>query len=131
MTGADLKALRNAFAAAAQRVYDSWDPVQGWCGNEEIGGGGICHLIANEMADVASEVGFDVATVNAQVGENHVWFVAKADDGVWMVDVPWYAYERGGGYSWTKIPDVTITGGDVLIHRISSDPADFDDFWEG
>jgi hypothetical protein len=127
VTGADLKRLRGEFAAAAQKVYDSWDEGD----LDTYAGGGICHLIADACVEVAYAFGFtDATTMQATVGENHTWAVVKADDGVWHVDVPWYAYERGGGYRWSKIPGVVFTGSDVSIYRSSHDPDDFEQYAE-
>ncbi len=117
--------LRARLAAAAQKVYDDWDENE-----DEYAGGGICHLIADAMVDVLSAAGIEAQSVSAAVGEVHVFVVAKADDGVFSIDIPPGTYETGGGYTWKKIPGVTIDARDVLVDRLSADPDDFDQFTE-
>jgi hypothetical protein len=127
MLGADLKKARPLFAAAAQKVYDAWDEED----VDTYGGGGICHLIADAIVGVAYELGVsEGTTVSAQIGEVHVWAVVQVADGVYSIDIPWYVYERGGGYSWTKEQDVTFSEDDVRIVRESSNPYDFKDYRE-
>ena len=36
----------------------------------------------------------------------------------YIVDIPYGYYERGGGYSWTKIPDVVFQPDFVVIERL-------------
>jgi hypothetical protein len=98
-----LKSLRAKLAAVAQDEYDKWDEDE-----DVYAGGGICHLIADRMADVLIAHHFDVGIVSAQIGEQHVWCVAKTDDGVVSVDIPPSTYERGGGYSWHKLQGVGL-----------------------
>jgi hypothetical protein len=54
----------------------------------------------------------------------------QTEDGIYSVDISPYAYERGGGYTWKKIPDVKFTPDDVEIDMISPDPDDFSEFNE-
>jgi hypothetical protein len=80
--------------------------------------------------------------VTAHVGENHVWAVAKIgnvndegdpdrpDAGVWCIDIPPSVYEEGGGYNWTKTPDVTFDTSDIIVTHESFDPADFERYME-
>lgn len=129
MRAASLKTLRPQIAAAAQRVYNDWaQDEEGF--DEELGEGGICHLIADEVAGLLSQEGFDAATVSAQVGDQHVWVVVKTDSGVYLVDIPPSVYETGGGYRWRKRPGVEFAVDDVVIERESSDPDDFERFLE-
>jgi hypothetical protein len=37
----------------------------------------------------------------------------------------------GGGWNWTKLPNITITADDVMIDRITANPDDFADYVEG
>jgi len=129
MRASSLKQLRPQIAVAAQRVYDEWTQDEEGL-DEELGAGGICHLIADDVVGLLSREGFDAATVSAQVGEQHVWVVAKTDDGVYLVDIPPGVYESGGGYTWRKKPGVEFSGDDVVIERESSDPDDFERFLE-
>lgn len=111
-------------ASIAQKVYDDWDESN----TDEYAGGGICHLIADEIASYLISKHIEAATVSAQIGEQHVWVVAKLKDGVYSVDIPPSVYETGGGYSWQKIPDVTITKHDVIIDKIDANPNHFDQY---
>jgi hypothetical protein len=125
----------------AQQTYDDWkQDEEGF--DEELGEGGICHLIADEVCGVLAAHGIDCGPVSAQVGEQHVWAVAKigtvdeegdtdrADAGVWSIDIPPRVYESGGGYSWRKKPGVVFGVDDVVVDRESPDPSDFERYME-
>jgi hypothetical protein len=121
-----LEDLRADFAVAAQRAYDAWDvssdPEDGdW----QVGFGGICHLVADELASVAMRVGFEATTVSAQVGDQHVWAVVQTPDGVYEVDIPPHVYETGSGYQWKKIPGIRFGADHVVINRLDPDPTAF------
>jgi hypothetical protein len=119
-----LLAAKPDLAKVAQEEYDQWDESN----VDEYAEGGICHLIADRMADVLNGRGIEASTVSAQIGKQHVWVVARTSDGVYTVDIPPGVYETGGGYHWKKIPDVTFEAGDVVIDRLSRDPGDFDQY---
>lgn len=121
-----LKHLRGQLAEAAQVVYDEWDEE-----DEDLAGGGVCDLIADEMVRVLDEHDIDAVTFQASVGENHIFTVAATDDGVFSIDIPPHVYEVGAGYQWTKIPGVVFDEDDVVIGRLSNDPDDFVDFCDG
>jgi hypothetical protein len=109
-----LKALRKNFAARAQEVYDNWEPGE----FDEYAGGGICQDIADVISDEAIKYGYETTTLSAQVGEQHVWAVVKTDDGIFEVDIPYSIYERGGGYTWHKLPNVQFREGDVYVNLL-------------
>lgn len=113
-------------AAVAQKVYDEWDESN----VDEYAGGGICHLIAEDVANYLNSIGVEATTVSAEIGDQHVWAVAKLSDGVYNVDISPSVYETGGGYSWEKIPDVKFEAGDIIIERIDPDPDKFDEYIE-
>lgn len=121
-----LKALVPKFVLVAQKVYDGWIQDE----NDELNGGGICQNIADEISGVCNMNGIDATTVSAQVGEQHVWCVAKVREGIFEIDIPPSVYETGGGYTWKKIPDVKFDANDIYINRLSSDPNDFDEYTE-
>lgn len=109
-----------------QDRYDQWQQdAEGY--DEEVGSGGVCHLFAEIIAEVLNDAGFPTSTVSSS-HEVHVYCVSQASDGVWEVDIPYCIYEKGGGYNWTKIPDVTFEPDDIVINRLSSDPADFEEY---
>jgi hypothetical protein len=112
LLGAHLDALRPALAVAAQGVYDTWDPDDDW-----HGGGGICDGVADAMAEVLA--GALPAHVRIEAGghegDDHAWLVVYDDAAAFTVDIPPEVYERGAGYSWTKIPGVMICAGHVVV----------------
>lgn len=116
--------IRARLAAAAQQVYNDWEQDD----DDELNGGGICDLVAGAMAEVLEQSGCSTGLVSAQVGEQHVFVVARTADGVYEVDIPYYLYERGGGYQWTKLPGVSFEESDIVIRRLSNDPRDFADY---
>lgn len=123
---ADLLRLKNDFAKAAQKIYDEWDEAK----IEELNEGGICQDIADAIADVLNHHGIETGTVSQSIGDQHVYAIAKVEEGVFEIDISPHTYERGGGYHWTKIPDVTFDAGDIRISLIDDDPAKFDELLE-
>jgi len=129
ISGKDLKEnMTGDLAAVAQKVYDEWQVDPNQPENDDLCGGGICHLIADEMVGHLSDKGIEATTVSSQIGEQHVWVVAKLADGVYSIDIPPGTYETGGGYSWQKIPDVTIDKRDVVVDLVSPNPEKFTEF---
>jgi len=119
----------NALAKAAQKVYDDWEQdEEGY--SEEYGTGGICQDIASEIADKLNDKGIDCTTVSAQMGEQHVWIVGKFKEGIYEIDIYPQTYERGGGYTWKKVPKVKFSRSDLIVDMLSPDPKDFDDYCE-
>lgn len=119
--------LKNDLIKAAQKEYDEWEQnEEGYC--DYLGYGGICQDIAEAMANVLSENGIECSTVSQQIGEQHVYVIAKTEDGVYEVDISPYTYESGGGYCWKKIPNVVFDQSDIIINRLSPDPEDFEQY---
>lgn len=111
-----------------QAEYDQWQQDEtGY--DEEVGSGGICHLLAELIAEVLNDAGFPTWTVSA-THEQHVYCVSQASDGVWEVDIPYCIYETGGGFTWTKIPDVKFEPDDIVINRLSPFPGDIGEYVE-
>ena len=125
-TLASLKVLIPQMIQAAQKVYDEWDQDNEGL-NPELGAGGICQDIAEEMAGVLSMAGIDSATVSASVGDQHVWVFARFSDGVYSIDIPPGTYESGSGYVWRKKKDVRLKPSDLYIDHVSSNPDDFEE----
>ncbi len=110
---AKLESLRAQLATAAQGVYDEWE--QDADGESEMyGTGGICDDVANALGDVLTRAGLDWVSAGSE-GADHAWIVAYDDAHAYDVDIPPWVYERGGGYRWKKILDVTIAPDDVLV----------------
>lgn len=116
---AKVETLVPQLLAAAQREYDAWDQSDTEFGDPDLGFGGICQNIAEEMAGVFNENGIESFTIdNGGVGEQHVWTVIRVQEGVYEIDIPPHLYERGGGYNWTKIPNVRFTEDFIHISKL-------------
>jgi len=120
-TLAMLKQLRPEMVQVAQHAYDAWDEEE----RDTYAGGGICHIIADAILDVLYQHNI-TATTQSSSHEQHVYVVAQVEEGVYMVDIHHSIYERGGGFSWTKVPDVVFEPDDITFYRISGDPDEFD-----
>jgi hypothetical protein len=126
--GRALLDLRPALAAAAQEAYDQWDPDDQFC---DVGGGGICDQVAEALGTVIGRALGDVEILEGgQPGDDHAWIVVLAENRSegYEVDIPPGVYERGSGYRWTKIPDVTLTGEDVIVAPVNVDDFGDEDF---
>ena len=116
-----LISLKPLMAEAAQKEYDEWEQDKEGL-DEMLGGGGICDQIANRISDViVSNTDFDIAMGGAE-GEDHAWVLVKTPEGIYEIDIHPGIYESGGGYSWTKIPDVEITKDDIYIGFLGDNP---------
>ena len=103
----------------AQKIYDNWDEDD----IDTYVGGGICHIIADEIAYFLRSKDIDVYVVSSNF-EQHVYCILQVKEGVYSLDIPPYLYERGGGYSWSKIPDVVFDESFIMIELLSPDPKD-------
>ena len=118
--------LKSELALSAQKVYDRWEQnEEGYC--DSWGYGGICGDIADAMCDVLFKYDIECTTVSSS-HEVHVYVVAKTDDGIYYIDIPYREYETGGGYCWKKIPNVEFDENCVVVDRISSDPDEFENY---
>lgn len=111
-----LEKLKPELLKAAQRVYDAWElDEDGY--DLEVGSGGICHLIADEICSVLYEHDVDCMTQSLDMGDVHVWTIAydeETEDAL-IVDIPPRVYETGGGYTWEKIPGVVFDTNDMYF----------------
>lgn len=122
--------LKPAIAAAAQSVYDAWDQDADGI-DEHYGAGGICDDIASEIAGVLQEhLGIDAMTQHIEI-DCHTLVVAAFSDGVFNIDIPPGVYETGTGYVWAKRPDIQFAVTDIVVYRLSPDPADIPQFVDG
>ena len=117
------KQLLPRFLKAAQADYDAWDETN----TDVYAGGGICHIIADSICGVLIEYGIDCSPVSCNY-EQHVFVAAKFAEGVYTIDIPYWIYEQGGGFSWKKLPDVEFEPRDVVFYKTSSDPEDFEQY---
>lgn len=109
--------------AAAQAQYDRWDEGD----VDTYAGGGICHLIADDICSVLWDIGIECTTQSCSY-EQHVYVVAKFQEGIYQVDIPYHVYERGAGFSWTKLPDIKFEPRDVVFYKISGDPEEWSNY---
>lgn len=122
------KNVMDKLVAVAQRQYDAWEQNdEGY--DEEMGYGGICHLIADDLAGILSEHGIDCSTVSSS-WEQHVYLVGKFKEGVYMIDIPYHVYESGGGFTWKKKKDVKFDDSHVVISRLDANPRNYPKYVE-
>lgn len=122
----EVEALKPKLAAVAQEVYDAWQISDD--GYDELNGGGICHLIADELVSVLSEHNIDRCQTVSSTHEQHVYVVGQFREGVYLIDVPYRYYETGGGYSWKKIPDVKFDESFINIEPLNYNPRKFSQY---
>jgi len=120
---------KKKLADIAQLIYNKWDASDETYGDFEVGFGGICHLIAEKIVDYLYSVGIPASTVSSNA-EVHVYAVAQAKEGVFVIDIPPYSYETGGGYSWKKIPDIIFDEDYITISKIDSNPKAFEQYYD-
>ncbi len=117
-----IASLKPEICVVAQEVYDEWDEDE-----DEYFGGGICHLIADAIADYLQGRDIDATTLSSQIGDVHVFAIAYDENTreACEIDISPHIYESGAGYSWAKIEGVTFEPDHVWVG-----PIDFeDDLW--
>lgn len=112
-----LKALRVDIASAAQAVYDQWEQDEDGV-DEEFGGGGICDEISREIGSILAGAGISFIE-GGQDGDDHAFLYAFDNLEAYEVDIPPQIYERGSGYSWTKVTGVLFDKDDVQITPVN------------
>jgi len=117
-----LFALRPQMVHEAQEIYNSWEQ-DGEGLDFEYGAGGICDQVSQAISGVIAQhiPGVEV-TEGGQDGDDHSWVIAYNAAEAYHVDIPPGVYERGGGYSWKKIPGVILQPNHIEIF-----PADIGD----
>jgi len=111
---------------AAQKQYNEWNQNADGV-DEELGTGGICHLIADELASIISDNGVECSTVSSS-HEQHVYLVCQFREGVYEIDIPYGVYETGGGYNWKKLPNVIFDKSHVVVNKLDNDPNEFNNY---
>jgi hypothetical protein len=107
-----LSDLRPDIAEMAQSIYDNWDQEGNEYGNN--GNNRICDTVSTGIGDILAENDIDM-TESGHEGDDHSCIVAYDDQSAYIVGVPYYLYESGAGYSWTKLDNVQLTPDDVEI----------------
>lgn len=116
-------------AKASQRIYDKWDASADDDGDPEVGFGGICHLIAEDVAHlIAKHVKSSTPVTVTSNYEQHVYVVVRMPDGVYKVDIPYDLYETGSMFTWKKIQGVVFNKDFVTVEQLSAKPSDMRNF---
>ena len=117
----EIDPIKDELAAAAQNEYDNW--IQDEHGyNDELGSGGICHLIADELIDVLYKHNIHRCQTVSSCHEQHVYVVGQFREGIYLIDVPYQYYETGGGFTWKKRPNIKFDADYIHVHRLDSNP---------
>lgn len=125
----DLNKLMPNIVMAAQKIYDEWQQDEE--GNdEEYGVGGICHEIADAIANVLSQHNIEASSVSQTIGEVHVYVIAKFREGVYSIDIPPNTYEIGSAYTWKKRPNIKFNQNYVVVDLIDKNPERFEEYTE-
>ena len=111
----DVEPLLPEIVRVAQDEYDKWDESD----IDVYAGGGICHLIADRIADVLNENDIDAYTVSDD--DQHVLCIVRVIEGIGMVDIHHSWYETGAAFTWTKIPGVIFDPSNVTVEILDSD----------
>jgi hypothetical protein len=119
------KILMPQILSKVQKIYDDWDESD----RDTYAGGGICHLLSDAICNILNDNDIDSTPVSCTM-EQHVYVVAKFREGIYEVDIPYHVYEIGGGYSWSKIPDVKFEPSDVRFQKLSGDPNQWENYIE-
>ena len=119
--------VKDEMVKVAQERYDAWKQNHNGQ-NDELGSGGICHLIADDLIGVLYRHKIENVQSVCSNYEQHVYVVGQFKEGIYEIDIPYDVYETGGGYTWKKIPDVQFSRNDIVISRLSSDPSEYNNY---
>jgi hypothetical protein len=119
--------VKDEMVKVAQKQYDAWKQDHNGQ-NDELGSGGICHLIADDLINVLYRHKIENVQSVCSNYEQHVYVVGQFKEGIYEIDIPYDVYETGGGYTWKKIPDVKFSRNDIVISRLSSDPSEYSNY---
>lgn len=121
------ESIKDEMVRVAQEQYDGWQQDEHGV-NIELGRGGICHLIADDLLNVLYKNKIENVQSVCSNYEQHVYIVGQFKEGIYEIDIPYYIYETGGGFTWKKKPDVKFSREDIVISRLSSDPSEFNNY---
>lgn len=117
--------VKREIAIAAQKIYDDWDQEGE---HDELNGGGICHIIADGIIEVLYNHKIDDCQTVSSNFEQHVYVVGRFKEGIYSIDIPYSIYEKGGGFTWKKIPGVIFSEHDIQIYHLDSDSNNLDQY---
>ena len=120
-----VRKLRPQIIQKIQQVYNNWDEED----VDTYAGGGICHFFADEISEVLDNAGYEVSGYQDSEVQ-HVATLVLTREGVYLVDIPYCIYEKGGGYSWSKIHDVEFGVDDITFFRVDADPGSWENYGE-
>lgn len=113
-----LMTLRPQMAFAAQKVYNNWEQDEDGM-DPDLGGGGICDEVARAISDViAHNIQNAEFADGGQEGDDHAYMIVYNQQEAYGVDIPCHIYEKGGGYSWQKLPGVHFSPTDIAIWEV-------------
>jgi len=123
-----IKKLIPELVERAQKIYNDWQQDEN--GEDvEYGVGGICDIIAENFVDILSDrLEIPAITIQQNSGENHIYVIFAAKEGVFSLDINPHYYESGGGYNWKKLPNVKFIEGDISIEKLEDDPKQFKNY---
>lgn len=121
----EAQALTASLVNAAQAEYDKWDESD----VDTYAGGGICHLIADELVRILDTAGVEASSVSS-THEQHVFAACKLAEGVFALDIPCYIYERGAAFTWTKVAGVKFDSSCLVWYRVDADPDGYEAYLE-
>ena len=122
-----LMALRNDLALSAQRVYNEWEQDED--GYDEVyGAGGICDDIADAMCDIINnKTDYDCFHLyNEHDCHTSIYVYDTTIKHIYNVDIPPYVYEKGTGYNWKKINNVSFN-----LNHINIDEVEWEIYLDG
>lgn len=114
--------LRSDLVLSAQKVYNDWEQdEEGY--DEVYGSGGICDDIAEAMCEVINnKTNYGCFHLyNEYDCHTSIYVYDNSTKQIYNVDIPPYVYEKGTGYNWKKINDVSFN-----INHISIDEVEWD-----
>ena len=118
----DILNIRSKLIDVAQDEYNQWEQDEDGQ-DEELGSGGICHLIADRMVSIihqelttSEQEVFAVTKTLSDV--QHVNILISLSDGIYELDLPYSRYETGGGFTWNKIPGVVFEENDIVLEML-------------
>jgi len=117
-----LLTLRKDLASSAQKVYDDWEQDdEGY--DDVYGGGGICDDIADAMCDVIyNKTNYECFHLyNEHDCHTSIYVFDNNTKEIYNVDIPPYVYEKGYGYTWKKIKDVSFNLNHIDINEVDWD----------
>jgi hypothetical protein len=127
--------LRKELTLAAQSIYDEWDQDEDGV-DDYYGSGGICDDISDAMCKVISnKTNYDCFHLyNEYDCHTSIYVYDTKTKQIYNVDIPPHVYEKGTGYNWKKINNVSFNINHINIDEVEwdtylNDNGDLKDEW--